>query len=284
MDESSPSKQFQKAATPKLLRYMAFATSVDVINDPVDHATDLIVGAFFFAMRSCEYAWSSRKGRTKKITLGGIKFLDASRKELSHDDPDLASLAQYVWICFEFQKNGERDESRTQRRSKDPVLCPVIRFVRVVQRVRKFVPDSSNETPLCSVNSFRHKSRFISQTFTRSLMRKVCKKFGGKDTFGFHPEEIGNRSIRSGAAMALFLQNHSSDKIMILGRWKSKAFLDYIRPQVLSWTDLFSEDMISFDNFFELCSGQSRTVKNSKRRKIQTIDNLEIPDLGDRVY
>ena len=100
MDESSPSKQFQKAATPKLLRYMAFATSVDVINDPVDHATDLIVGAFFFAMRSCEYAWSSRKGRTKKITLGGIKFLDASRKELSHDDPDLASLAQYVWICF----------------------------------------------------------------------------------------------------------------------------------------------------------------------------------------
>jgi len=72
--------------------------------------------------------------------------------------------------------------------------------------------------------------------------------------FGFHPEEIGNRSIRSGAAMALFLNDVSSDKIMILGRWKSKAFLDYIRPQVVQWTRLYSVDMISFNNFFELCT------------------------------
>ena len=57
--------------------------------------------------------------------------------------------------------------------------------------------------------------------------------FGGESFFGFHPHEIGNRSIRPGAAMALFLSDHSPAKIMILGRWKSDAFLDYIRPQVL---------------------------------------------------
>ena len=52
--------------------------------------------------------------------------------------------------------------------------------------------------------------------------------------------------------MALFLKNHLSNRIMILGRWESKAFLDYIRPQIVEWTDLFSEDMIAFDNYFEL--------------------------------
>jgi hypothetical protein len=76
--------------------------------------------------------------------------------------------------------------------------------------------------------------------------------FGGKPTFGFHPHEIGNRSIRSGAAMALFLKDHSTAKIMILGRWSSDAFLVYIRPQVLEWTNNMSRDMISFDSFLDV--------------------------------
>ena len=37
--------------------------------------------------------------------------------------------------------------------------------------------------------------------------------------------------------MALFLMDHLTNKIMILGRWKSKAFMVYIQPQVLEWTN-----------------------------------------------
>ena len=76
--------------------------------------------------------------------------------------------------------------------------------------------------------------------------------FGGEKTFGFHPHELGNRSIRSGAAMSLFLRDHSPAKIMILGRWKSDAFLVYIRPQVLEWTHSMSEEMTNFDNFLDI--------------------------------
>ena len=99
----------------------------------------------------------------------------------------------------------------------------------------------------------------------------MCRLHGGVKRFGFHPEEIGNRSIRSGAAMALFLNDVSSDKIMILGRWKSKAFLDYIRPQVVQWTRLYSVDMISFNNFFKLCAsldkrGRKREAEIQPRR------------------
>ena len=77
--------------------------------------------------------------------------------------------------------------------------------------------------------------------------------------------------------MALFVKNHSSDQIMILGRWKSKAFLYYIRPQVLAWTDLFSQDMISFDNFHELCNSNERA---GAKQKAETVEYTSIPDLA----
>ena len=67
--------------------------------------------------------------------------------------------------------------------------------------------------------------------------------------------------------MALFLMDHSSDQIMILGRWKSKAFLVYIRPQIIEWTKNFSSDMISFNNFFELCSISDKKLKSSNKRR-----------------
>ena len=52
--------------------------------------------------------------------------------------------------------------------------------------------------------------------------------------------------------MALFLQNHSPDKIKILGRWKSDSFEAYIRPQVLEWTDNLAEDMAALGRFTDL--------------------------------
>jgi hypothetical protein len=52
--------------------------------------------------------------------------------------------------------------------------------------------------------------------------------------------------------MALFLKDHSTAKIMILGRWSSNAFLVYIRPQVLEWTNNMSRNMISFNSFLDV--------------------------------
>jgi len=52
--------------------------------------------------------------------------------------------------------------------------------------------------------------------------------------------------------MALFLANHSPAKIMILGRWLSDAFLVYIRPQVLEWTNSMSTDMIHLESFLDV--------------------------------
>jgi hypothetical protein len=67
------------------------------------------------------------------------------------------------------------------------------------------------------------------------------------------PEELGTRSIRSGAAMALAVQGGQSDsKIMTLGRWKSNAFLKYIRPQTLEWAGSTSVEMANASTFLDL--------------------------------
>ena len=52
--------------------------------------------------------------------------------------------------------------------------------------------------------------------------------------------------------MSLFLADHTPAKIMILGRWSSDAFLVYIRPQVMEWTNNMSEDMIGLDSYWDL--------------------------------
>ena len=64
--------------------------------------------------------------------------------------------------------------------------------------------------------------------------------------------------------MGLFLMGHPVAKIMILGRWSSDAFLDYIRPQVLEWTNQMSGDMIHHDTFFD--ASDSRRVSPSDPR------------------
>jgi hypothetical protein len=69
------------------------------------------------------------------------------------------------------------------------------------------------------------------------------------DVFGYDGNDIGTKTIRSGAAMGLFLANHSTERIRLMGRWLSQAFLVYIRPQVIEWTNNMSSDMIRHDSF-----------------------------------
>jgi hypothetical protein len=64
--------------------------------------------------------------------------------------------------------------------------------------------------------------------------------------------------------MGLFLMNHSVAKIMMLGRWSSDAFLVYIRPQVMEWTNQMSGDMIVHDSFFD--AGEKHNSKTGGRQ------------------
>ena len=71
--------------------------------------------------------------------------------------------------------------------------------------------------------------------------------------------------------MALALQGDTSDqKIMMLGRWKSTAFLHYIRPQVLEWAGDTAQQMSRTRSFLDVgqhLRQEAKTESNSPPNK-----------------
>jgi hypothetical protein len=252
-DNSDPPPERQKAITPKFLRqFFKFLSAEPTAGSAstMAHIADLVLGAFFFAMRSCEHTKSVPLGQTKRVRMGCFVFRTASRRVLLHRDPKLLHHAHFVTIVFEDQKNGKKMDARTHSRSGHKFLCPVLRWGSAVQRIIATIPNWTESTTLCSTVLDAEPIE-IGNAFVRKLLRHTCSTFGGFKTFGFDPHEIGNKFLRSGAAMSLFLMDHPPAKIMILGRWSSDAFLVCIRPQVLKWTNNMSCDMIHLDSFFD---------------------------------
>lgn len=61
---------------------------------------NLIVGAFFFAMRACEFSKTHTKGRTKRISLDHIVFRDPKERVIKHSNLNLLKKAHFVTIAF----------------------------------------------------------------------------------------------------------------------------------------------------------------------------------------
>ena len=76
--------------------------------------------------------------------------------------------------------------------------------------------------------------------------------------------------------MGLFLMNHPVAKIMILGRWSSDAFLDYVRPhQVLEWTNQISSDMIRHKSFFDASANRRDSNNDPRTRRLRPITTAD---------
>jgi hypothetical protein len=74
----------------------------------------------------------------------------------------------------------------------------------------------------------------------------------GKDSLGFSPNDISLHSLRSGAAMAMYLIAVPVFTIMLIGRWSSDASLRYIRRQAKGFSNGISTKMITHEAFFTI--------------------------------
>ena len=224
---------------------------------------DIAITAYFFAMRSCEITNTPRLGRTKILRLKGVTFRNDKGDDLGRSNCNVIELATRVTVTFEDQKNGLKMDRRTHQRTGDPVMCPVRSLTSLVRRILETVTGFNDDTQINTVEEQGRVNHITGEQLRRS-MRETCKERGGKEVFGYNADEIGTRSLRSGAAMGLFLMNHSVAKIMMLGRWSSDAFLVYIRPQVMEWTNQMSGDMIVHDSFFD--AGEKHNSKTGGRQ------------------
>ena len=90
----------------------------------------LMLLAFFFALRSCEYLkvgsgdpYVQPSCCTFPLRKCNVRFW-CHHHIIPHTDPEL-HLADAVTLDFEFQKRDIRDESVTQSRTGHPIFCPV---------------------------------------------------------------------------------------------------------------------------------------------------------------
>ena len=268
-EREDPPPMRQKAVTPVLLLDMVkFAKGS---SEWAKHTADLIVGGYFFAMRACEFCSTEKPGRTRKVTLGDVVFRDHDSRVVGQGDPQLDEKAMFVTICFTDQKNGTKMERRSHKKTGQEILCPVRSWARAVQRVRsQFQTNEDNSIPVCAYKEGQ-RAREIRSSQVLQLLRDSCTFHDGENRYGISALELGTRSIRSGAAMALALQGDTSDnKIMMLGRWKSTAFLNYIRPQVLEWANDAAQKMSKTKSFLDVgnyhreAKAKSNTLPNSQ--------------------
>ena len=211
----------------------------------------LMIGAIFFAMRSCEYLKTSAEPtkRTKIVRVGKILFKKGTII-MNHGNPQLETC-DIVRITFEVQKNDRRDVSIHMFRSGDSILCPVKAWAHTVQRVRS-IPGATDDSEVCLFHEEQASTpTLITAEYARLRLRAVVDLIG-VETLGFSKLEVGLHSLRSGGAMAMFLSGTAVIVIMRVGRWSSEAFLEYIRDQVESFTVGVSKRMITCEEFYNL--------------------------------
>lgn len=227
----------------------------------------LMTGAFFFACRSCEYSKVKAVTKTKLLTIEDLVFSDKQYRLIANTDPFLSERAHFVSITFKDQKNGVKMDTRTQERTDDPVLCPVRCWASVVTRVLQ-QPFANQQSPVNyffdSTKPISHQIKYFTADSVTDFLRLTCKSKPDM-FFGYNSSQISTHSLRSGAAMALFLADEHPYRIMLLGRWLSCAFIDYIRPQVMNWSCSMSGRMLKYESFLtDPTLTDMATINNSR--------------------
>ena len=103
---------------------------------------------------------------------------------------------------------------------------------------------------------------------------RMAAKAIGEEKLGFKIDDIGTHSIRSGAAMQMFLGESPVYVIMMIGRWSSDAFLKYIRKQVEQFSHNVSRRMLRFE-FFRHVPDYNPTASRLDPRQRNRPDNEE---------
>ena len=236
----------------------------------------LLIGAIFFAMRSCEYLKTCQvedEKQTKILCLRNFTFKKDGRVEdllsPSLEDADL------IIVTFEFQKNDKRNQLVHMYKTIDPVLNPVKAWAITIQRILRTVPDASKDTRICSFQD-KDGTIDIEGNEVRAKLRSIVDLIGETE-LGFGRDDVGLHSIRSGGAMAMFLSGVLEIIIQQVGRWSSDAFLEYIREQVDTFTIGVSQKMLQYEKYHHLNARECELKSSHSNPSSKESGEIHIP-------
>jgi hypothetical protein len=104
----------------------------------------------------------------------------------------------------------------TQKHMVEATLFPVKRAKLLVKEIIQLVLDHSTATTISNIHLQGDTLPYVGEFPKDCLQVTTCSTYDDKAKIGFNAHEIDTKSIRSGAAMLLFLTKHSSNGIMML--------------------------------------------------------------------
>jgi hypothetical protein len=158
-----------------------------------------------------------------------------------HGSPNI-DLVDQVAILFENQKNGIKQEVWHAHLTNHPVLCPVKAAIKIVKRLRQ--TGATDRTPIHQYINSKQQVQTSSASQCLTMLRQFVEDLPEKEVLGMTSQNIGNRSLRTTSAMAMALNGASDSEIQLYGRWRSLAFMDYLRPNVTAFAAPMSRRMI----------------------------------------
>ena len=239
-----PPVKHQKALPPIVFRHVIhYAT-----HPRAKARSQLLSGALFFALRSCEYLFIGHKDRkTRTIEVQDIVFTNGA-SIVPHSSPHL-HLSEAVTINFGDQKSEIRFELVTQYNNGDSQLNPVYNWASIVRRIRSY-PGFSPSWPVFTYHDEKGFSRITASEITIEI--KAAVSAIGEDVLGFTPDDVGAHSPRASLAMLMYLAKEPVYTIMLIGRWSSDAFLAYIEKQIKEFTKGVSTRMLQHETFINI--------------------------------
>lgn len=238
----------------------------------------LFLLAFFFAMRSCEYLKirGNAERRTCPLRLRNLEFRTKENLLIPHDSPDL-HLAATITITFEYQKKDLRNDSVTQSRTGHPLLCPVQAGAALVRRLRSF--GATDDDFIYIFQDANGTKKNIDSKAALDVLRSFISTIDSR--YGIDSADVGLHSIRSSAAMAMYLTGVPVYTIMLLGRWSSDAFLRYIRKQVTAFSNNVSRNMIRNPCYYHVPDPNPQNPRN--RNAMSATANLGMGSSGSTI-
>ena len=241
-----PPVRHQKALPPAVFRHL-----ISSAKTRREKARALLTScALFIAGRSCEYTEvPQNEQKTRPLRTCDIRFLVGAR-EIPHSSNEIFH-AKTVIVGFGPQKSGFYDDEVPMDRNNDPILNPITLWAKVITRIQSY-PKFDPKWPIYTY--YDEKTKRFTPIKSREIQKDIKTAVAtiGKDTLGFGPADVGTHSVRSSLAMQLYLQRVPHYTIMLIGRWRSDAFLSYIEKQCREFTIGMSQTMLNLNTFYQL--------------------------------
>jgi hypothetical protein len=258
-----------------------FQVIKDMVRRPASNATaavfhQLVLLAFFFALRSCEYLkvckqdnYTQPRRRTKPLSPSSFTFWK-NHRVMDHRDENL-DYADCVSILFEFQKKQDRNNIVTQHRTGHPIFCPVRAAAATIRRMNKLI-DKGKATPKTYIYAFETESGDMAELTGKIallLLREFIQSIDYK-SLGLVIASIGLHSLRSASAMAMFLNGIPPYLVMMIGRWSSECFIRYVRKATEQFGHDVSKIMIKNPTFHHVLVDK----KNDPRLPMASVNHF----------